>query len=428
MNLEKNIVFGDYTLINRKGEGSTAEVWEASAPNGEKKALKIFAPHFLLDEISKKMIQDEFRNATKLNHPHLIIPENYVEAEGAPAFVLPLMHKSMWQDLQDRQPNGQILMIKPYEEKTIALIIAHIGKALSYLHQHSIVHNDIKPANILVNHPIENQEYSTIRFYLTDFGISQDIRDTILRQTRSMHSLTFAYAAPEKLRGEATGTPESDIFSFGASIYELCFGIQQRPPLGQILNNNGAIPFDSANYSRPFLNLLKKTLEKNPPDRIRLEKLVEASEKFLQTSDWPETMALPPIYHQTPDSNKKEQNPPIGTHNVEDILEKYRQKEKQKNISTLKPKTWILVSVTAFLMLAIGGGFAAYTLFTQKQQWDRQIKINDKLSLIQKNKKIGLVNADGKILVEPEHETGLIYETEVIFHNNGNSITYPISQ
>jgi serine/threonine protein kinase len=429
MNLETNTKFAEFTLISRKGEGSTAEVWEAVAPNGEYKALKIFAPHFLLDEASKKMIQDEFKYATKLSHPHLIIPENYVESEGAPAFVLPLMHKSMWQDLQDRQPNGQSLMVKPYEEKTIALILAHIGKALIFLHQHSIVHNDIKPANILVNQPVENQDHAKTKFYLTDFGISQDIRDTILRQTRSIHSLTFAYAAPEKLKGESGGTPESDIFALGASMYELCFGIQHRSPLGQILNNNGEIHLDSANYSHPFLHLLKKTLEKKPADRISLSTLTEACESFLATGKWPEkSMALPSGSKSETTPSGQSHNQSSSNQNVEDILQRYRQKEKLKNKGIRRSNTGILVAVLLFLALG-GGGFVAFTLFSANQKWDEKIKINNELWLVQKDKKIGILNTQGDLLVKPEHESALIYENEVVFFTNGNTTSiYPINK
>src|SRR5262249_17725081 len=87
-------------------------------------------------------------------------------------------------------------------------------------HNHArIVHRDIKPANLMVNQRRDLK--------VTDFGIARSLSDSVSKLTMQQgKSGTLVYMSPQQLEGER-GTPLDDIYSVGASVYEL---LTSRPP------------------------------------------------------------------------------------------------------------------------------------------------------------------------------------------------------
>lgn len=290
IDLKGGVKFGEYTLLEYKGEGTTSQVWSAKNNESERIALKIFAPKTSLDNLSKGLLREEFEKTKELKSDYLLVPTSYFEYQEVPALAMPLCDGSMWQELINRlknntkKPEEELGVL--FQESTIGRLINNISIALKFLHDKRLVHNDVKPANILFQNL---NDKSKCRFFLTDFGITKETRDTILRQTKTQNSLTFAYASPEVLKGER-GTYKSDIFSLGTSIYELINGTDLDVPLGQILNNNGQVPQLNSKYSNRLINLLHLCLEKDPESRISIEKLVEHSEFFLKNNYWPDTL------------------------------------------------------------------------------------------------------------------------------------------
>ncbi|XP_005087642.1 proto-oncogene serine/threonine-protein kinase mos [Mesocricetus auratus] len=88
-----------------------------------------------------------------------------------------------------------------------------IVNGLLFLHSQSILHLDLKPANILIN----EQDVCKI----SDFGCSQKLQDLWCRQTPPHHiGGTYTHQAPELLKGE-TATPKADIYSFGITLWQM---------------------------------------------------------------------------------------------------------------------------------------------------------------------------------------------------------------
>ena len=105
-----------------------------------------------------------------------------------------------------------------------------IADGLSAAHAAGIVHRDLKPANILITSP---QSKDPGRVKILDFGLAKSAADDSKTDEATRTAAltdagatvgTIAYMSPEQARGLARLTPQSDQFSFGLVLYELCAG------------------------------------------------------------------------------------------------------------------------------------------------------------------------------------------------------------
>ena len=107
---------------------------------------------------------------------------------------------------------------KPSVEERLRLFGQLCG-VVQHLHEHHVIHRDLKPTNVLVN--------ATGSVKLLDFGISkllQPVAERTILATRSgLHLLTPEYASPEQVRGERV-TPRTDVYALGVILYELLTG------------------------------------------------------------------------------------------------------------------------------------------------------------------------------------------------------------
>ena len=127
---------------------------------------------------------------------------------------------------------------------------------------HPVIHQDIKPDNILIND--ENG------YMITDFGISTRIRSTLRRnQGQELSGGTLAYMGPERFGPSPTPIMASDIWSLGATMYELLTGLPPYGDHGGLLQKNGAdIPLiNNEEYSQELKEIVYKCLALNTWDR-----------------------------------------------------------------------------------------------------------------------------------------------------------------
>lgn len=289
-----------FKLIKHIGSGGTAEVWEVEDANLNRWAFKIFSPTRGMDEHAIRLFKLEFQKTEKLVHSNILRARKYGEYQNRPYIIFDLCDTSVMKMLHDMIHASRILSLKKraiFREEELAKIICQVADALKYLHENGIVHQDIKPDNILVKTGFnENHTYM-----ISDFGVSTDIKMTILRDSDilrdSNKGLTPDYAAPELYQGAVI--PATDIFALGISLFELSTG---RPPISNTsmttaiaLLNGGSIPDLPEEYSQRFNAIIKKCLQLHPEERPTAAELVEWSTFFIQEQYWPD-----PIPVQTP--------------------------------------------------------------------------------------------------------------------------------
>ncbi|MBQ7985512.1 MAG: serine/threonine protein kinase [Bacteroidales bacterium] len=263
MRLEENkIIGGRYELIKRLGYGGYSEVWLAEDKQIEKKVvIKFYAAGSGLDNDGKNMFKDEFVKMFELNHTNLLKPVFFDITEDTPFLILPYCANGSCKN-----------KIGNMSEDEIWQFIKDVSSGLSYLHsrEQPIIHQDIKPDNILID---ENGNY-----LISDFGISTRARATLRKSVDMKQSTgTLAYMAPERFSQQRDAIMASDIWSLGATIYELMEGDVPYSDQGGLLQKGGADfkGFYNEDSSKQLQNVVLACLNQEPWDRPKAEDLYE---------------------------------------------------------------------------------------------------------------------------------------------------------
>ncbi len=207
---------GVYEVTAQIGAGGMGEVYRARDTKLDREvALKILPELFVSDPDRVARFQREAKTLAALNHPNIGGIYGLEEASGVTALVLELVEGPT---LADRIAQGPI----PLDE---ALPMAkQIAEALEAAHERGIIHRDLKPANIKLRRD------GTVK--VLDFGLAK----ALVAASEDDHTLTAVgtqagvimgtpgYMSPEQARGEPAGH-QSDIWSFGAVLYELLTGV-----------------------------------------------------------------------------------------------------------------------------------------------------------------------------------------------------------
>ena len=226
---------GHYKLLHPLNtDGATADVWlaldintidteydeDGSTINGNAEdtgmlvAIKIYRPKNALDIEGEQRFRDEYKIVYECRHENLLQPTSFAIYHDIPYLVLPYC----------KNGSSEQLIGKNMSEDEIWKFISDVASGLAKLHsnQPQIIHQDIKPANILIDN---NHNYA-----ITDFGISSKTSGSHGSYYDDENSGTFAYMAPERFEDNPKPTVESDIWAFGATICEILTG---KVPFGE---------------------------------------------------------------------------------------------------------------------------------------------------------------------------------------------------
>jgi eukaryotic-like serine/threonine-protein kinase len=188
---------GRYRLERLLGSGGMAAVWLAYDERlGRRVAVKLLADVLALDASYVERFRREATIAARLWHPNLVRVYDFALDGGRPLLVMELVEgPTLSKLLRDRAP----LPVDPCR------LASELLGALDHIHAAGVVHRDVKPANVLLDHDW--------RARLTDFGIAQPGGSTRLTLTGAVIG-TIGYLAPEVARGDRA-TPRSDLYSLG---------------------------------------------------------------------------------------------------------------------------------------------------------------------------------------------------------------------
>jgi serine/threonine protein kinase len=291
--------FGRYRITGELGRGAMGEVFRAVDPLIERevaiKTLLSDLPAEVADEVRERFLR-EARSAGRLNHPNIVIIYDVGEQAGVAYIAMELLEGS---SLQALLRGGKRL---PFA--TIADICAQVADALDHAQKYSIVHRDVKPANVMVA--------PSGRCKLTDFGVAYVPTSTMTQTGAALGSPR--YMSPEQALGVAVDG-RSDVFSLGVMLYEMLAGKNpfQRdtdttpiPVLHRICSEPHA-PVRSVDPGIPpaFENILTRALAKKPEGRYQragemAQALRQAGNEPATASAYEKTVAVgPSAYEKT---------------------------------------------------------------------------------------------------------------------------------
>ena len=209
---ELNPRLGRYDILGVLGEGRYARVYLGYDPFLERSvALKVLRLGSLRSDKMKERFLGEARALARLRHPR-IAPVYEAGREGEAYYIA--------MALIDGQSLAQLLTGHSglLGARHACEIVADLAEALAHAHRQGIVHRDVKPENIQLDHHCHA--------YLIDFGIAcQAESGEFSVETGCTLTGTPAYLAPELAHGEhAVALPSSDQYSLGAVFYELLCG------------------------------------------------------------------------------------------------------------------------------------------------------------------------------------------------------------
>jgi molecular chaperone DnaK len=264
----KGLVLGKYVIQDKIGEGGMGQVFVAEHRRMKRPVVvKILPAAATESERSIRRFQREVEAAAQLHHPNIVTAFDADEQDGIHFLVM---------EYVEGHPLGELVAREgplPLEKAITCAIQAAQG--LEYAHSKGIVHRDIKPGNLLLDHA------GVVK--ILDMGLARfdDGRATVSSEGESLTQQnqivgTVEYMSPEQVDNSSTVDGRSDIYSLGCTLFRL---LTDRPPyqsdsVVKILLAHRLEPIPSLAHERPDAparldQILQRMMAKNPEERYQ---------------------------------------------------------------------------------------------------------------------------------------------------------------
>ncbi len=289
MSLAAGTRLGPYEIVSPIGAGGMGEVYKARDTRLDRDvAVKVLPEHLATSEEIRQRFEREAKTISQFSHPHICALYD-VGREGEVEYLV--MEYLEGESLADRLGRGAL----PGEQ--VLRYGIEIADALDKAHRQGIVHRDLKPGNIML---------TKTGVKLLDFGLAKPLATAGARPVSGASMMateaqasqpltergtilgTFQYMAPEQLEGGEADS-RSDIFAFGAVLYEMATGRKaftgksQASLISSIMREDPAPISSIAPMVPPALNRVVRTcLAKDPEDRFQTAHDVKLQLEWVQ--------------------------------------------------------------------------------------------------------------------------------------------------
>ncbi len=283
--LRSGTTLAGYQLEEIVGRGGMGVVYRARHVLLERTAaLKLLSPDVAADEAFRERFVRESRMAAALEYPHVVPVYDAGEQDG-------LLYIAM--RYVDGEDLGTLLEREgPLDPARALSIASEIGSALDAAHERSIVHRDVKPANVLLDER---------GAYLSDFGLTKPVSSETRLTAHGQFVGTIDYMPPEQIEGTRLD-PRSDVYAFGCVLYHMLAGA---PPFqrdsavslmyAQLRDRPPAISHRHAGLSEALDAVFARALAKRSADRFEsCFDLVEAARAALNLDTTSPALRLVP--------------------------------------------------------------------------------------------------------------------------------------
>lgn len=260
-----------YVFIEKLGDGGMGEVWRGRHSYLDYDvAIKFLKPQFAHDRDLQERFLNEGKRQARLDHPNIVRAIDFATEAGRNYLIMKFV-EGQGLDRRIEEAGG------PLPTKDAFEISYQVLSALGHAHRAGVVHRDVKPSNILIDHDG--------KCYLTDFGIALATGQARVTRTGTVIGTTH-YMSPEQIRRPHAVDGRTDVYSFGVVLFEMLTGrppfdaegdneflikqahVQEEPPKPSKLNHL---------VTKPVETVILCALAKQPDDRwSTCEEMAEA--------------------------------------------------------------------------------------------------------------------------------------------------------
>jgi serine/threonine protein kinase len=249
-------MFGRFTLTKILGRGGMGIVWLAHDDDLDRDVALKFLPEIIVhDRAVVEDLKRETKRSLELTHKNIVRIHDFIHDSISACITMEYIEGDTLSNLRADKAT------RVFEPDELKPWLGQLCEALDYAHNHArIIHRDLKPSNLMI--------HKRGQLKIADFGIARSLSDSFSLLTHSQGtSGTLVYMSPQQLDG-LRGTHLDDIYSLGATLYEL---ITSKPP------------FYSGDISRQIR-------ERIPPSMMQRRRDIETEGNPIP-KNWEETIA-----------------------------------------------------------------------------------------------------------------------------------------